>query len=524
VGFAALAVAIAGAWSLRPSRPVSAAGPEETKGAPSPAKATPARPGVVVLTKDQQAAIGLEVQPAVEALLPIVLTAPGRVAPDESHFAYITPRAPGIVRSVAAQIGQRVKKGDVLATIDSEVVGQARLGLITSQQELEVAGAQARWGQMVHQNTLDLLTALEKSATPDEIHKQFQGRPVGDNREQLITAYARYRKAQAALDRVRSLQATEAISVAVFQEALAEQEAAQATYQSLLDEMRFTSQLTLTRALQAQRQAETAVRIAWERLRILGADTPALADLVARDARSVAETEDLAAAPRSVPPVPPVRPEGLDARGIAEAVMPGPGRLASTYELVAPFDGTVLDREVVVPGIAVDTTHRLFTLANLATVWIEVNVYETGLAQLLSSGNAEVRIVSPAYPGRVFKGEVLYTGDMVNEKTISIRLLARAENPDSALKPGMFVQTELVRQPRTPSVRIPASAVLTEGEAAFVYVRTGPEEFERRAVQVRPSDGGFVAATAGLKPGEAVVTKEAFKLKSEAARVAASES
>ena len=82
----------------------------------------------------------------------------------------------------------------------------------------------------------------------------------------------------------------------------------------------------------------------------------------------------------------------------------------STYSIWAPFDGTILDREMIVPGVAVDTTHRIFTLANLSTVWVEANIHESDFDMLARSRGGKIRFRSPAYPEREFEGEVIYTG------------------------------------------------------------------------------------------------------------------
>ena len=64
--------------------------------------------------------------------------------------------------------------------------------------------------------------------------------------------------------------------------------------------------------------------------------------------------------------------------GAAADALPKPKDTpVSTYSIWAPFDGTILDREMIVPGVAVDTTHRIFTLANLSTVWVEASVHES---------------------------------------------------------------------------------------------------------------------------------------------------
>jgi RND family efflux transporter MFP subunit len=191
----------------------------------------------------------------------------------------------------------------------------------------------------------------------------------------------------------------------------------------------------------------------------------------------------------------------------------------SAYAIWAPFDGTVLDRERIVPGVYVDTTHRIFTLADLSSVWIEVNIHQSDFAALSRSRDAAVWITSPAYPGRRFEAEVLYTGDTVDDKTRTIKLLARAENSDRALKPGMFVEVALHLKGSRQAILIPDAAMVTEDDHMIVFVQTGPERFERRPVVTGASDGDKVAILKGLEPGDKVVVEGAFKLKAKAVQV-----
>src|SRR5690606_22588882 len=103
---------------------------------------------------------------------------------------------------------------------------------------------------------------------------------------------------------------------------------------------------------------------------------------------------------------------------------PLPEEPASLYKLKAPFDGTILDRELVVPGVAVDVTHRIFMLANLGNVWIEANINPSNLPYVQSDENVTITFESDAYPGRKFDARLLYTGDLVVEKTQTVTLLA----------------------------------------------------------------------------------------------------
>jgi multidrug efflux pump subunit AcrA (membrane-fusion protein) len=465
------------------------------------------------LSTEQRRAIGLRTARVASGTSYDVLTAPGQVAPNESQFAYITPRASGVVRSVTAHIGQDVKSGDLLATIDSPEVGNARLELYIRQQALDVAKAQADWQQMIYRNTLELIERLDKGETPEQIHAALAQRAVGENRERLMTAYAQYRLAIATIERNRDLYAQKLITPKQFEQVKASYEVAQATYQSLMDQMGYETRLANTRAQQARKQAETAVRAAQERLRILGVKSDGTEPEVEGGNVGGVRPEATLQALHKGDSTPSVKPETFlppdEGKGNLGVEAP-----VSTYSIWAPFDGIILDRELIVPGVAVDTTHRIFTLANLATVWVEANVHEGDFDRLARSRGGKVRFRSPAYREQEFEGEVIYTGDLVDEKSRTVKLLARASNPDRLLKPGMFVEVQVLSPRGKTAPLVPAAALLTRGNRTVVYVRTGPDQFTSREVDVESPRGDTAIVRGGLKPGEEVVVEGGFKLKS----------
>ncbi len=106
-----------------------------------------------------------------------------------------------------------------------------------------------------------------------------------------------------------------------------------------------------------------------------------------------------------------------------------------------------------------------------------------------------------------------YAGDLVEEKSRTVKLLAVASNPDRLLKPGMFVEVEVFSPRSAPAAQVPASALLTQGSRTFVYVRHGPDRYDRREVEAEPPRGDVAAVLSGLEPGEEVVVEGGFKLK-----------
>ncbi len=96
------------------------------------------------------------------------------MTPDETRYAHARPARPGSSSSVAAQIGQDVKAGDLLATLDSPEVAQARFELLTKTQELEIAETRATWQAGITEATLDLIDRLKAGDTPEEIQSGFE--------------------------------------------------------------------------------------------------------------------------------------------------------------------------------------------------------------------------------------------------------------------------------------------------------------------------------------------------------------
>ena len=537
-GAAALAIGVGwSAWALSGgSRGTKVAGVAP----PSPATGPAADPagGSVRLSGSQQRSIGLRTGAVVFGEAPRVASAPGRVAPDENQYAFITPRAGGVVRSVTAHVGQEVKAGDLLATIDSPVVGEARLDLFTKLLTLEIAEAQAAWEETVFANTVELLDHLRRGESPEQVHDSLQDRAVGANRERLMTAYAQFRLARATLDRNRDLFNQKLITPKDFEQVVATFEVAQSTYQSLMEELGYEAKLDNTRAQQARQQADSSVRAARERLRILGVNPDGTEPRVERGkVVGVAADGTISPAPEAGPHDP-SRPETVlpPREGIVEQALkppgsqpavasPSEGSPVSTYSIWAPFDGTVLDREMIVPGVAVDTAHRIFTLANLADVWVEASVHESDFEMLdrVRRQGGKIRFTSPAYPDRSFEGTMIYSGDLVEEQSRTVKLLARADNPDRLLRPGMFVEVEVL-SPRAGEVaRIPTSALLTEGSRHYVYVKVGPDRFDRRDVDSETPRGDEVTVRSGLGPGDEVVTEGGYKLKAMAVQLANAE-
>ncbi|HEV2961081.1 MAG TPA: efflux RND transporter periplasmic adaptor subunit [Candidatus Angelobacter sp.] len=155
---------------------------------------------------------------------------------------------------------------------------------------------------------------------------------------------------------------------------------------------------------------------------------------------------------------------------------------------------------------SLDASNPLLTIADLSSIWVVGNVYERDLS-LTPSGLA-VRITLDAYPGENWQGKISRISDVVDPNTHTLKLRVVLNNPGRKLKPDMFAAIHVLH-PATRVAVIPSSALLHEGNQAFVMVQKGEDKFEKRAVQVQESNPETTQVLSGLQPGEMVVTSGA---------------
>lgn len=242
-------------------------------------------------------------------------------------------------------------------------------------------------------------------------------------------------------------------------------------------------------------------------------------------------------------------------------------RPTDQVRLDAPQSGWVLERQAY-QGMYVETGTRLFTLADLRSVWVMLDAYELDLPFLRYGQRVE--FVTEAYPGRTFEGRISYIDPQLTEVSRTVKVRVNVINEDLQLRPGMFLRAvvrtqvgeggqviepslggkwicpmhpEIVKDgpgacdncgmplvtaeslgfaaPQTPSAHVlavPQTAVLITGRRAVVYVETkdasGGIAYEGRVVELGPRAGDWYVVKDGLSQGERVVTRGAFQIDS----------
>ncbi len=206
---------------------------------------------------------------------------------------------------------------------------------------------------------------------------------------------------------------------------------------------------------------------------------------------------------------------GMDETQVAELAKTR--TLMTEIEMRAPAAGYVLERSVS-PRQRFDRGAELFRIADLARVWVVVDLFENE-SQDVRPGT-KVRLSRPSARSRPFEGSVSNTLPQFDPDSRTMKIRLEAENTDYALRPGMFVDAEIpVSMPAT--IAVPVDAVVDAGTRKTVFVDRGNGYFEPRRVETGWRFDDRVEVVSGLKAGERIVLSGAFMLDSESRMKAA---
>jgi Cu(I)/Ag(I) efflux system membrane fusion protein/cobalt-zinc-cadmium efflux system membrane fusion protein len=161
----------------------------------------------------------------------------------------------------------------------------------------------------------------------------------------------------------------------------------------------------------------------------------------------------------------------------------------------------------------VNTGDTLFTVADLSTVWVKADVYESQLAEI-KPGQA-VEITSDGLPNKTIHGRVEFVEPTANPQTRTIPVHVHVPNPGMRLRPGMFVRAKFESRGQQNPLVVPRSAVLDTGTRKLVYVAKADGVFESREVEVGAASDEAYPVLHGVKEGEKVVVAGNFLIDSQ---------
>ena len=188
----------------------------------------------------------------------------------------------------------------------------------------------------------------------------------------------------------------------------------------------------------------------------------------------------------------------------------------------APFSGMLGIRQVN-KGQYLAGGDPVVTLQSLNPIYVNVGVPQQAIGQVRVGRG--VRITTENLGNVAFDGRVTAIDSVVDQTTRNIQVQATLANPDGKLRPGMFVQTEMILGANQAVIALPASAIsyAPYGDSVFVVSDMKDDKgrtyrgVRQQIVKVGPARGDQIAVISGIKAGDEIVTSGLFKLRNGAA-------
>lgn len=185
---------------------------------------------------------------------------------------------------------------------------------------------------------------------------------------------------------------------------------------------------------------------------------------------------------------------------------------ADQVPIIAPGSGYILEKNVTL-GKAIDTMDDTFVIGDLSEVWMLASVRQDQLGSLRVGQPARVTVAGVSR--QTFGGRIANLGQMLDPQTRTMQVRIVLSNSGNRLRPEMLATAEIPAGPPRATVLVPSDALQQIDGQDVVFVRTAPDRFAVRPVQIAETRDGETPIVQGLKSGEQVAVKGSFVLKSE---------
>ncbi|KQQ86736.1 efflux RND transporter periplasmic adaptor subunit [Massilia sp. Leaf139] len=186
---------------------------------------------------------------------------------------------------------------------------------------------------------------------------------------------------------------------------------------------------------------------------------------------------------------------------------------SNRLQVRAPFGGTIVEKHVA-QGEVVGADTRIFTVSDLSTVWADVVVPAKDLEIVRVGTEAVIRSVASSTTA---PGKVSFVSSLIGEESRSAKARVVLDNPQTAWRPGLFVNVDIVTGSAQVPVAVAREALQTVGGRQVVFKRVGAG-FVAQSVAVGRSDGRLVEIVSGMKAGEQYAGAGSFAIKAEGAK------
>ncbi|NVK87641.1 MAG: efflux RND transporter periplasmic adaptor subunit [Gammaproteobacteria bacterium] len=181
----------------------------------------------------------------------------------------------------------------------------------------------------------------------------------------------------------------------------------------------------------------------------------------------------------------------------------------------APQSG-VVDNLNVREGFYVQPGTTLMSIGSLASVWVEVELFERQAGWVKLGDTVEMSV--DYLPNEQWNGTVDYIYPTLNAATRTLKVRVEFDNANQLLKPNMFAQVKIKAQTESSVLTVPREAVIRTGEQDRVVVEIEDNQFKAVAVKVGRSNQEYFEILSGLNDGDSIVTSAQFLIDSESSK------
>ncbi len=399
----------------------------------------------------------------------------GEIGLHEKRVAHVVPRVDAMVTRVQKDLGDSVKKGDILAVLDSRELADAKSDYLTAQNQVEPGRLDLLRHELINKNTQTMLDLLQQGLDLDTLYAEINQLVLGESRAQIIPAYARLIRAQAVFEREQSLYKKKISSKSEYLLAMEEYKSAEAKYISLREKIGYDNQLALLEKRKHLESAELRIKTMAQKLLALGLTRWEIKHL-SGDSR----------------------------------------HRFTRFELRSQINGEVIQKHIAV-GEAVKKDFDVFVLADLSEVWVNIAV-PTKHLNVVHLGQ-QVTVKADKL-GLEAKGKLTYLGALIDKKTRTVTGRVVISNKKRLWRPGMYVTVDLIQATRKVPLAVAIDAIQTIRDWSVVFIKVG-NRYEARPLELGENDGTRVEVLGGLEPGTEYVHKNSFAVKAEIGKSAA---
>ncbi len=180
------------------------------------------------------------------------------------------------------------------------------------------------------------------------------------------------------------------------------------------------------------------------------------------------------------------------------------------YEIKSDLAGTIIEKHAV-PGEFVSEGEAIFIVADLSSVWVDLNIYRQDAARVKTGQSV---MIDGGDGFHKDKGTIAYISPYGSESTQTLLVRVALPNPDGEWRPGLFVTGEILLEEVEVPLAVKASAVQTFRDWTVLFVNEG-NFFEPLVIKPGRSDGEWVEIVSGLKPGMRYVAENSFLIKAD---------